>query len=972
MREKIALFESDRISMETRLAELTQNLSKPHSTESVEYFSRLISQIDYYAIPKKFENRESINKPVSNLLPIDKKMKTVNMFINMPIELYIVDTLWTLFLGKAACDNKVLTHDVYGCTIAESVVYGIENDSDHIDFETTRLFNTYFMLYSKWRNGAFSSLERNHKSKNSSILVSLDIKSYFYVAKFDFSRLKSTFRAHDIITSISPITSIMEKIYEAYNVILNTYRKDIPTSKKREYSLPIGLFSSMLLSNVFLSEFDRTVRKCSAVTYYGRYVDDMLFVFKDNIDSNETNEMIIERLMIRSGLLKHKDGAYSIVNHKNLVIQGDKIKLLYIDSAESRAIIDIYNDTIRTTPSQMNPLPDFNLDLSDFDENAYSIENFSKERKLREIGQFGIDSYRVGMFFYSLIYKYVNIDTSDEKVKRDIDLQIPKIEKFFSGTRAIEFYTNWLNYMYFLVITQKHRELKMFYGKIKKIILNLPYKSLDSTLIRKPSSVNRKTRQTLTSHLDICYNLALSIDELMADRYHRGNIEKVRIYKNANMFLHKLVALPLSNYLEYSKPVSYSKLMLKDIEIIPKSIEKTFKFKWTPRFIHFDEIMMLLFYYYSINNEVTNSKLFSNGAWVDKFQLINHMRYKPFSISSSMRSFGGEYFINRIQVPNVLNAVPQNINIAIGSVKITESDCVDNIGSRRGLSINKKENLISILSICYLNCKENTKLLVLPELYVPFVWVKELIDFAKKTQIAIVTGLQYMVDNHRTVHNRVATILPFLSGRNGYSNAFVYIREKNDYSPIEKEILAKNKYLCVDNMIADYQIFQWKGLDISTFVCYELTDIIARALIKGECDIVALPVLNPDTAYFSNIIDSATRDLHAIIAQANTSYYGDSRVTGPYDKIHKDIFNIKGGDNDVAIVGTIEFGKIARYQTEYYTDQASRISDLLNNIQRKGNKKNIESKKMAEIKKPSARFTNKRTGRHNRGTTPVP
>ena len=35
---------------------------------------------------------------------------------------------------------------------------------------------------------------------------------------------------------------------------------------------------------------------------------------------------------------------------------------------------------------------------------------------------------------------------------------------------------------------------------------------------------------------------------------------------------------------------------------------------------------------------------------------------------------------------------------------------------------------------------------------------------------------------------------------------------------------------------------------------------MARALLKGRCDFIAASVFNPDTTYFSNIIDSATRD----------------------------------------------------------------------------------------------------------------
>lgn len=92
---------------------------------------------------------------------------------------------------------------------------------------------------------------------------------------------------------------------------------------------------------------------------------------------------------------------------------------------------------------------------------------------------------------------------------------------------------------------------------------------------------------------------------------------------------------------------------------------------------------------------------------------------------------------------------------------------------------------------------------------------------------------------------------------------------------------------------------------------------MARAILKGNCDLIAASVFNRDTTYFSNIIDSSVRDLHAFIVQANTSHLGDSRVTGPYDRDSKDIFKIKGGENDHVVIGTVKFKELKDYQSTY-------------------------------------------------------
>ena len=46
---------------------------------------------------------------------------------------------------------------------------------------------------------------------------------------------------------------------------------------------------------------------------------------------------------------------------------------------------------------------------------------------------------------------------------------------------------------------------------------------------------------------------------------------------------------------------------VKDLGKIPTNIDKEFKFVWSPRFIHYDELILLLFYYYHRHgNRVSN------------------------------------------------------------------------------------------------------------------------------------------------------------------------------------------------------------------------------------------------------------------------------------------------------------------------------------------------------------------------------
>jgi len=966
IRQKIAVFESNHDDMYNTFINLSNLLKSPQSNNSKDLIQKLIDKVNFCVFPKKFESDQSIkDKVISNVMLKDKKLRTVNFFADLPIELYILDTIWTIILGKMSFDKKLLSYDVYGNTLIDKLLYQGDSMDDirSIDFDSNRMFNIYFYKYSQWRNNAFKELDHNYNNKKDSVLISLDIKGYYYSVKFKFD-IKEIFDNHPLVKKIEGLTNIMKKLYFTYFELVKPYRSDFNKFNKNETPLPIGLFSSMLIGNLYLGDFDKHVRSVTNCRYYGRYVDDLLFCFTTSNAEAKGNTEFIQELMIESKILNKYEDDFSLFDFSNLLIQKDKIKVIYISAMESRAIIDLYNDTIRIIPSQMNIIPDYDLKLTDFDETAYSIENFGRDKKIRDMGAVNIDGFKVARYFTTLVLKQTNIQSFDKFASTEIYMQIQKINEFFMGSRGVEYYNNWMNYMYFLVLSRNYSELKTFYSSMKKLIAEMNGTSLNRDTYCKKSSLGKRTRETLYRHLDICISSALAIDIEVA-KLKKYSLTSFYDLSNdllkSNMFNHSLVSIPLANYLEYAFDISYSRMNIERIGKVEKDFESSFKVKWSPRFINFQELLLLLFMHRHNNNIPMNAKTFSNEEIVEKFYKINNIsNQNHFQIQfSQIENFDG-YVLQEITIPETKKySASKDVTIAVGNIKLDSKDCISVIKNRwHGLTIKNKQILRNILKETYSECDSRADLLVLPELYVPIYWLQEVIDFSKKSQIAIVTGLQYIPDGGNKVCNYIATIFPFQIGK--YKNVFVFIREKNDYSPIEKIGLAEIGKKCSDATEARYQIFHWKELDIATFVCYEFTDIFARALLKGKCDIIAAPVFNSDTTYFSNIIDCTARDLHTIIVQANTSVYGDSRITGPYDRDSKDIFKIKGGDNDHVIIGTVKLDDIINYQADYYDNLDMRLKLLLS--RKKGIKEKINNSKKIrpEIKKISARYDIKR------------
>ncbi|MBR1735876.1 MAG: hypothetical protein IJ736_02505, partial [Firmicutes bacterium] len=429
---------------------------------------------------------------------------------------------------------------------------------------------------------------------------------------------------------MKPLNDIFNSVYQTYYNIIKNFRNDLREFENNEFPLPIGLFSSMILANLYLKDFDSVITKNAYITYYGRYVDDILLVFNKTIDDTNDSNKIIRELLVENNYLQEKEDGYLFVGYNNLKIQHDKIKVIYVDCNESRAIIDTYNDTIKIIPSQMNIIPDDELDLLNFDENIYSIEHFNKNDKLRDIGSIKIDTYRVSRYFSSLLYKFKNINIASSL--KEIEEQIPKMEKFFTGNRSLEFYTVWLNYMYFLVLTGNKKSLAEFYKKIKKQIDELTHNFIDRNYVKRLTSINKRVKDALKKHLDICLYTALALNLELTNKERAK--ERAKLYINSNMFNHNLVTLPLSNYLEYDGYVPYINMSTDDLGIIPNKFEDSFKVVWSPRFIHYEEILLLLFYYFHEKNKLNNKFNYYKDAFVEKFKNINGIKYDLFNIST--------------------------------------------------------------------------------------------------------------------------------------------------------------------------------------------------------------------------------------------------------------------------------------------------------------------------------------------------
>lgn len=119
------------------------------------------------------------------------------------------------------------------------------------------------------------------------------------------------------------------------------------------------------------------------------------------------------------------------------------------------------------------------------------------------------------------------------------------------------------------------------------------------------------------------------------------------------------------------------------------------------------------------------------------------------------------------------------------------------------------------------------------------------------------------------------------------------------------------------------KVLKWRDNYFSVFNCYELTDIGYRSSLVGKVDFVVAIEHNRDINYFSNIVESVSRDIHAYVVQVNDAKYGDSRITKPSKTEEMDIAKIKGGEDELLLTATIDVKSLREFQKKNHILQES-------------------------------------------------
>lgn len=195
----------------------------------------------------------------------------------------------------------------------------------------------------------------------------------------------------------------------------------------------------------------------------------------------------------------------------------------------------------------------------------------------------------------------------------------------------------------------------------------------------------------------------------------------------------------------------------------------------------------------------------------------------------------------------------EKLDIAVANVKLDGSNFERLVKGHTNRSYRRYKDISCIVNGAI---TEKADMLVLPEACMPIEWLPAVIRTCTKNSMALITGIEHIIFKDK-VYNYTAVVLPYEEA--GYKCAVLSFHLKNHYAPHETDLIRGYRLREVPG--TGYELYHWKDCWFPVYCCYELASIGDRALFSAYADVLVAVEWNKDVNYYSNILESLSRDL---------------------------------------------------------------------------------------------------------------
>lgn len=209
-----------------------------------------------------------------------------------------------------------LVRDTYGSRIGKGTLYGVDRASFFMRSVTANYSKDAYVLKLDIA-GYFMNINKDLLCKQIEKMKLVD-----NCIGSDFEKKCIKYLLKEVIYSSSTKNCVVTGNAKLWKYVPNT--KSLFHSPVN-CGLPIGNLTSQLFGNIYLNDFDHWVKEELGVKYYGRYVDDMIFMHEDKDFLRESIQIITQKLL-SYGLQVHPKKIYFQHYTKGVFFLGRYIK----------------------------------------------------------------------------------------------------------------------------------------------------------------------------------------------------------------------------------------------------------------------------------------------------------------------------------------------------------------------------------------------------------------------------------------------------------------------------------------------------------------------------------------------------------------------------------------------------------------------------------------------------------------------
>lgn len=911
-RTRIAEFEKG--DFEKELDRIEGKIVEAEQDDFDAFLDEVLNSINVITFPKNSTSvASSEEKDAPSVISISHMNEVVvskyNNFIDINIAGMLLGIIWVTRIGYEI--DKDMGELCYGNRIRDNLIL----DKGKIT-ASPNLFYRYFDKYKEWRD---KGLKKAHKalSEGSVVITMLDLTRYFYnidVSKERFNSLTQNYITNDPVDSRinNAVLSIMEKYSEMCG-INHTF-------------LPIGFPPSGVLANAYIHDVDTSFEQLPGTIYYGRYVDDIMWIKK--IDSNKIrseiethgediiSQCIIDELKKEEIVCETTDDEnrtlYYLNGYDELQFNANKLRFFYLDVNGGKHLLSKITEDINSNTSGFNLIPTENVD-NDF----LMVNRTDTVNKIRGISNIEIDKYELSK---SVGKRVMMSPITDDETQTETFLS--NLDEFVDGKELIANYSIWENIINYCLLNDRKDYLVHFIVRIIKALTTLDEETGKNGVYSylNGNSQIMSVKDSLIYHLVSCVLRCFSVfwekdDKLIStifqsigELYKKYSVDEIsdlrkqylfsRMYNKSLVPIESKVLLSLFDINDIKQGIKLFDINeILNSDVACDSISDYF---YLPYVLSPFEIGYSWFIW-----QIKQNKVDALDEYIKHIEVEYQKNFQYDNGSSSMLEDVIYIDKNKIEIRNIENDdKSDDITIAVSNAIVSEEDLYNIIDYKPGG--NRTGRFEDITHLTNIAIKQKANVLVFPETYIPKECINILGKEAQTNQIMIIGGLEYIVIKG-VVWNFTCIMVPFKYDDISY--VIPFFKPKISYAPSEK-LAFKERHFKSGNAREKKWLFRWRDFDFVTYCCFELSSLKLRSKFLGAVDVLFAVEFNPDIEYFSNIVESLSRDMFCYVVQVNASQYGDSRMIQPKHSYEKNLLRVSGGKNATALIGKVDIKEL--------------------------------------------------------------